>query len=75
MSTFPQKTVDINHVLTFGKHKGESIKELITNDFQYLTWLQKQKAIKLDEDTFREYLIEYIYSSINADDSSDLFWD
>lgn len=35
----PEPISDMDHVLTFGKYKGESIEDILETDPQYLIWL------------------------------------
>ena len=56
--TRPQPISDRNHVLTFGKYKGESIADLLETNPQYLIWLHENSDyFELSSDLFDE--VEY----------------
>lgn len=47
-------------MLSFGKHKGKSIKEVLKNDTQYVRWLIKANLIHKLDDTDKETISYYL---------------
>lgn len=54
----------LTETLSFGKHKGETIRNIIVNDLSYITWLyyQVEFAFDLTKEAFRamEFMIDRI---------------
>lgn len=49
------KTLGLKDELKFGKHKGESIEEVINTDSSYITWGLKENTFKLDYNANKIY--------------------
>ena len=50
---FPKVTVD--NVITFGKYKGKTYREIFAIDAQYIDWfLRKNTTLDIDMDSFRD---------------------
>jgi hypothetical protein len=41
--------VGANHQLTFGKHKGKLLGDLIDEDYSYILYLHKKKILKIEQ--------------------------
>lgn len=51
----PEPITDKNHVLTFGKYKGESIADILETNPQYLVWLHfNSEFFELDASLLEE---------------------
>lgn len=52
-------TLRLKDKLTFGKHKGKTIKEVLDNDPQYLVWLHEKTKHKLQRVIYNEAELSY----------------
>ena len=43
------KKASLYYVVTFGKHKGESLGAILAVDPKYIIWLEENKALEMDE--------------------------
>lgn len=40
--------VGVNYELTFGRHKGKLLGDLLENDYEYIVWLSQKEILKID---------------------------
>lgn len=46
------KILSLDSVLTFGKYRGFTVREILFQDIQYLDWLIEERKIELDNEAF-----------------------
>jgi len=37
------------HIMTFGKHKGKSLAQILDEDYGYIIWLSEENVLSIDE--------------------------
>lgn len=57
-----------NTVLDFGKHKGQSIKQIMAYDAQYILWLNDEKYIHIKDQELLDELTDAMYEQMSYDD-------
>lgn len=64
------KTMGRDDKLTFGKHKGWSIAQVLAKDWGYILWLHENDVVELPEDVVSEAYTE----DANSSPPEDFFW-
>ena len=49
-------TLNTNDKISFGKHKGLTVGQVMYNDIQYLQWCLDENVFNLDDETTLEYM-------------------
>lgn len=55
------KVDDWNAVFAFGKHRGETVDQVLLADPSYLNWLEEESVIK-----FSKKIIGYVHDALDA---------
>lgn len=50
----PTPKITINHIMTFGKHKGLSLKSLLDVDPGYIVWLKEEAVLNIPDDIYNQ---------------------
>lgn len=45
---------DVEYVFTFGKHKGEKLEDIISDDPSYVVWLDDEGILKFSDKIYQE---------------------
>lgn len=57
-NTYPDRIFDFRDKMPFGKHKGETIEQIMSDDIRYITWLlENVKNFSLSDEAMDVYNI------------------